>query len=140
MTCRRILFIPYLALSEYHLMISILVAKSPLIKSWKILSKKDHGYLEKWNSKGASCRRFLFFLHHFVSMGRMVTRVGALESPDLGRHFKYFEHVPQTSRKFFRAIWSQVLQFLWTLRENASKFGIPKIRKKFILEAENFFL
>ena len=95
--------------------------------------------IEKRNSIGASGLPFSFFLHHFVSMRRMVTRVGALESPDLGGPFKYFEYVHRTSRKFFRAVWSQILQFLWTLRKNGSKFGIPKIRKKFILETENFF-
>ena len=60
--------------------------------------------LEKRNSIGASGLPFSFFLHHFVSMRRMVTRVGALESPDPGGPFKYLEHVHRTSRKFFRAV------------------------------------
>ena len=37
----------------------------------------------------------------------MVTKVGALESCDLGASLKYPEHASHTSRKFFRNPWNQ---------------------------------
>ena len=35
---------------------------------------------------------------------RMTTRVGALQSPELGASFRYFKHMCMTSRKFFRGL------------------------------------
>ena len=86
-------------------------------------------YLEKRNSKVASGTRFLFFLHHFVSVCRMVTRVGALESPDIGGHCRYLKHVDLTSRKFFRDVWSRKLHFFLNSMKNGSKSKTSQIGK-----------
>ena len=87
------------------------------------------GELEKWNSKARWGPRFLVFLHHFVSVCRMITRVGALESPDVGGHCRYLEHVYRTPRKVFRGVWSQKLHFFLRSMKNGPKSKTSQIGK-----------
>ena len=81
-----------------------------------------------------------FCLHHFVSVCRMVTRADAFESPDLGGHCRYLEHVYLKPRKFFRGVWSRKLHFFLRSMKNGSKSNTSQIGKNRLLSPKKIFL